>query len=60
MKACLFGNASVNLLEPLRNHADSDELARLVRQAMNEKLDCHPMRRGDQPVLSRGMWQVGG
>ncbi|MDR3682131.1 MAG: GTP 3',8-cyclase MoaA [Geothrix sp.] len=60
MKACLFGNASVDLLEPLRNHASPEDLTRLVRQAMHEKLDCHPMRHGDQPMLSRGMWQVGG
>jgi cyclic pyranopterin phosphate synthase len=60
MKACLFGDASVDLLEPLRNHATTEDLTRLVRQAMSEKLDCHPMRHGDQPVLSRGMWQVGG
>jgi molybdenum cofactor biosynthesis protein A len=60
MKACLFGNASVDLLEPLRNHANSDDLTRLIRHTMNEKLDCHPMRHGDQPILARGMWQVGG
>jgi cyclic pyranopterin phosphate synthase len=60
MKACLFGNSSVDLLEPLRNHATSDELTRLIRHTMSEKLDCHPMRQGDQPILSRGMWQVGG
>jgi len=60
MKACLFGNASVDLLGPLRNRATSDDLTRLIRHAMKEKLDCHPMRDGDQPILSRGMWQVGG
>jgi cyclic pyranopterin phosphate synthase len=60
MKACLFGNASVDLLELLRNHATTDDLTRLIRQTMSEKLDCHPMRHGDQPILSRGMWQVGG
>jgi cyclic pyranopterin phosphate synthase len=60
LKACLFGNAAVDLLEPLRHHATQDDLTRLVRQAMGLKLDCHPMRRGAQPVLSQGMWQVGG
>jgi molybdenum cofactor biosynthesis protein A len=60
MKACLFGNASVDLLGPLRHHASGDDLTRLMRRGMSEKLDCHPMRRGDQPILSRGMWQVGG
>ena len=60
LKACLFGNQPVDLLEPLRNHAAHEDLVRLVRQALTEKLDCHPMRRGDQPQFTQGMWQVGG
>ncbi|WP_243294302.1 GTP 3',8-cyclase MoaA [Geothrix mesophila] len=60
LKACLFGNKPVDLLEPLRNHASHEDLARLVRQALTEKLDCHPMRHGEVPILSSGMWQVGG
>jgi cyclic pyranopterin phosphate synthase len=60
LKACLFGNQPVDLLEPLRNHASHDDLVRLIRQALTEKLDCHPMRRGEQPNLAHGMWQVGG
>jgi cyclic pyranopterin phosphate synthase len=60
LKACLFGNQPVDLLEPLRQHASHDDLVRLIRQALTEKLDCHPMRRGDQPNLTQGMWQVGG
>ena len=60
LKACLFGNQPVDLLEPLRHHATHDDLVRLIRQALTEKLDCHPMRRGDQPRLAQGMWQVGG
>jgi cyclic pyranopterin phosphate synthase len=60
LKACLFGNQPVDLLEPLRNHATHDDLVHLIRQALTEKLDCHPMRRGDQPQLAQGMWQVGG
>ena len=31
-----------------------------IRQALTEKLDCHPMRRGEQPNPAQGMWQVGG
>ena len=60
MKACLFGSQPVGLLEPLRNHASHEDLVHLIRQSLIEKLDCHPMRRGDQPKLVDGMWQVGG
>ena len=60
MKACLFGNQPVDLLEPLRHHASHEDLVHLIRQSLIEKLDCHPMRRGDQPKLADGMWQVGG
>lgn len=60
LKACLFGNQAVDLLEPLRNHASHEDLVHLIRQALTEKLDCHPMRKGDQPDLTQGMWQVGG
>jgi len=60
LKACLFGNQPVDLLEPLRNHATHDDLVRLIRQALTEKLDCHPMRTGGQPRFAHGMWQVGG
>lgn len=60
LKACLFGNRPVDLLEPLRNHATHEDLAGLIRQALTEKLDCHPMRRGQDPEFAGGMWQVGG
>ncbi|MCE1204717.1 MAG: GTP 3',8-cyclase MoaA [Holophagaceae bacterium] len=60
LKACLFGNQPVDLLEPLRNHATHDDLVRLIRQALTQKLDCHPMRTGGQPTFAQGMWQVGG
>ena len=60
LKACLFGNQPVDLLEPLRNHASHEAVAHLIRQALTEKLDCHPMRRGQDPEFAGGMWQVGG
>ncbi len=60
LKACLFGGHPVDLLEPLRNHASHEDLVGLIRQALTEKLECHPMRGGQQPTLSQGMWQVGG
>ena len=60
LKACLFGNQAVDLLEPLRNHASHEDLVHLIRQALTEKLDCHPMKKGEQPHLAQGMWQVGG
>jgi cyclic pyranopterin phosphate synthase len=60
LKACLFGNQAVDLLEPLRNHASHDDLVHLIRLALTDKLDCHPMRAGDHPDLKQGMWQVGG
>jgi cyclic pyranopterin phosphate synthase len=60
LKACLFGHQPVDLLEPLRNHATHEDLGRLIRQALVEKLDCHPMRQGRFPQLDKGMWQVGG
>jgi cyclic pyranopterin phosphate synthase len=60
LKACLFGNQPVDLLEPLRNHASHEDLVRIIRGALTEKLDCHPMRKGDVPRFVQGMWQVGG
>lgn len=60
LKACLFGNQAMDLLEPLRNHASHDDLVHLIRQVLTDKLDCHPMRRGGAPDLKQGMWQVGG
>jgi molybdenum cofactor biosynthesis protein A len=60
LKACLFGNQPVDLLEPLRNHASHEDLVHIIRRALIEKLDCHPMRRGEEPILTDGMWQVGG
>lgn len=60
LKACLFGGRPVDLLEPLHNHASHEDLARLIRQALTDKLDCHPMRRGEDPQFAGGMWQVGG
>jgi cyclic pyranopterin phosphate synthase len=60
LKACLFGNQPTDLLEPLRNHASHEDLVQLIRRTLMEKLDCHPMRRGEVPVLADGMWQVGG
>ena len=60
LQACLFGNRPVDLLEPLRHRASHEDLVQLIRQTLTDKLDCHPMRRGDQPKLAQGMWQVGG
>ena len=60
LRACLFGNQPVDLLEPLRHHATHEDLVQLIRRTLIEKLDCHPMRRGEEPILSDGMWQVGG
>ena len=60
LQACLFGHQPIDLLEPLRHHATHEDLVRLIRQALSEKLDCHPMRRGQQPTPTQGMWQVGG
>jgi cyclic pyranopterin phosphate synthase len=60
LKACLFGNQTVDLLEPLRNHASHEDLVQLMRQALSDKLDCHPMARGEQPGGAQGMWEVGG
>jgi len=60
VNACLFGDRPVSLLAPLRAKATHDELVQLIRGALSEKLDCHPMRRGRQPEPPQGMWQVGG
>ena len=60
LRACLFGNQPVDLLKPLRQQATHEDLVQLIRRTLIEKLDCHPMRRGEAPILSDGMWQVGG
>ena len=60
LQACLFGNQPIDLLEPLRQHATHEDLVQLIRQALAAKSNCHPMRRGEQPTPTQGMWQVGG
>lgn len=60
LKACLFGSRPVDLLEPLRHHASHEDLARLIRQTLLDKQECHPMRHGQAPEFAGGMWQVGG
>ena len=60
LKACLFGHQLIDLLQPLRERASHEDLVQLIRQTLTEKLDCHPMRRGKEPGLTEGMWQVGG
>ena len=60
LKACLFGDQPVDLLEPLRNHASHEDLVRLIRRTLTEKRPCHPTRRGQHPALAQGLWQVGG
>jgi cyclic pyranopterin phosphate synthase len=60
LQTCLFEGGTLNLLDPLRNHASHEDMVRLIRQALLAKRECHPMRHGEQPLLAQGMWQVGG
>ena len=59
LKACIFGSEPVDLLGPLRHHATHEELVRLVRQALTQKLDCPTLPLG-QPGLPWGPRRVGG
>jgi cyclic pyranopterin phosphate synthase len=60
LKACLFATATVDLLGPLRDRATPDALAQLIRQTLRERRDCPPLHYGDQILLPRHLWQVGG
>jgi len=59
LKACIFGNEPVDLLGPLRHHATHEELVRLVRQALTQKVECPALPLG-QSGLPWAPWQVGG
>ena len=59
LKACIFGSAAVDLLGPLRRHATHEELVRLVRQALTQKVECPTLPLGPSG-LPWDPWQVGG
>jgi cyclic pyranopterin phosphate synthase len=60
LKACLFDQQAVDLVHPLRQHASHEELVHLIRQALTEKSDCHPLRLGEPPDPAQSRYQVGG
>lgn len=60
LMACRFGNQAIDLLGPLRNHISHDDLVHLIREALADKPDTPPLRRGNPPQPAQGIWQVGG
>ncbi|MFC1943281.1 GTP 3',8-cyclase MoaA [Chloroflexota bacterium] len=59
LRPCLLDNDEVNLKEPLRNGANTDELKQLIRQAVTIKREQHHLNEGLAPGR-RPMYQIGG
>jgi cyclic pyranopterin phosphate synthase len=59
LMACRFGNQAIDLLGPLRGRTSHDDLVHLIRQALADKLDSHPIRRDEPPQSAQGILQVG-
>ena len=59
LRPCLLDDDEVNLKKALRNGADTDELKRLIRQAVAIKREQHHLNEGLTPGR-RPMYQIGG
>jgi cyclic pyranopterin phosphate synthase len=59
LRPCLLDNAEVNLKEPLRNGATTEELKQLIQQAVAIKQERHHLSERLSPV-TRPMCQIGG
>ncbi len=59
LRPCLLDDDEVNLKEPLRNGANTDELEQLIRQAVAIKREQHHLNEGLAPGR-RPMYQIGG
>jgi len=59
LRPCLLSDEEVDLKNPLRRGASSDELKRLIQQAVAQKPERHHLSEGVLPT-GRSMCQVGG
>ena len=59
LRPCLLDNVEVNLKEPLRNRASTEELIQLIQQAVAIKKERHHLNERLSP-LTRPMCQIGG
>jgi len=59
LRPCLLDDDEVNLKEPLRNGANTDELKQLIQQAVAIKRERHHLTEGLAPE-KRSMYQIGG
>ena len=59
LRPCLLDNVEVNLKEPLRNRASTEELIQLIQQAVAIKKERHHLNDKLSPV-TRPMCQIGG
>ena len=59
LRPCLLDNVEINLKEPLRNQASTEELIQLIQQAVAIKKERHHLNERLSP-LTRPMCQIGG
>ncbi len=61
LRPCLLADDEVNLKEPLRSGVGTDELRRLIQQAVDLKREQHQLTGGIAPeTVMRPMYQIGG
>jgi cyclic pyranopterin phosphate synthase len=60
LRPCLLGEHEIDLKKPLRNNASTEELKRLILQAVASKPDRHHLEGGNARVVKRKMSQIGG
>jgi len=60
LRPCLLGEDEIDLKMPLRNNASTEELKRLILQAVASKPEHHHLEAGNVRVVKRKMSQIGG
>ena len=60
LRPCLLGENEIDLRMPLRNNASTEELKRLILQAVASKPEHHHLEAGNVRVVKRKMSQIGG
>lgn len=59
LRPCLLSDDELDLREPLRQGASTDDLKKLIRQAIDSKPECHNLKTGTT-AKNRNMCQIGG
>jgi cyclic pyranopterin phosphate synthase len=60
LRPCLLGENEIDLRMPLRNNASTEELKRLLLQAVASKPERHHLEAGNVRIVKRKMSQIGG